>query len=114
MISRSVDEIRKGTWDGRGIIIDIRSNYFSVFEALSPKLGQLESQNAAQIVKFYAYCKAVIDGTRPDGPLTSDADLEFVADNLVNLEITLSSALRIGDAIVQLPKKKLVSELPDD
>jgi hypothetical protein len=35
-IQRQVAAIRAGSWDGRGMFIDIRGNYYSVFEALSP------------------------------------------------------------------------------
>lgn len=49
------DLIKKEKWDGQSLIVDIRSDYFSVFNALSPRIGLLEPGHAALIVNFYAY-----------------------------------------------------------
>jgi hypothetical protein len=106
-VAQEVEAIHNGVWDGRGVIIDIRCNYFSVFEALSPNLGKIDQSFAAKIVNFYAYCKSAIDSTRPDGPMVADADAQFIAENLESIKILLETVLLLGDEIVQFPRKNI-------
>jgi hypothetical protein len=83
------------------MLIDMRSNYYSVFEALSPQLGKLSPDMAAKVVHFYASCKSIMDMTRPDGRMTGDADPEFVKENLVRAEALFVRILALGEAIVR-------------
>jgi hypothetical protein len=100
-IRRQVAAIRAGSWDGRGMFIDIRGNYYSVFEALSPQLGKLEPAMASKVVHFYASCKSIMDMTRPDGRMAGDADPEFVKENLIRAEALFTNILALGDDIVR-------------
>jgi hypothetical protein len=100
-LSRQVADIRAGKWDGRAMFIDIRANYYSVFEALSPQLGKLKPDMAAKVVHFYASCKSVMDITRPDGRMGPGADPEFVKENLIRTEILFVGILAMGAEIVR-------------
>jgi hypothetical protein len=106
------DKIRAGTWQGESYVIDIRMNYFSVFEGLSIDLGLLEPRQLCKIVNFYAYCKSVIDSTRPDGPFADAAVTNEHAGNMLAVENLLKAILNLGDEIVQFPAVGLFH--PDD
>jgi hypothetical protein len=109
-IRQAADGIRAGTWDGRVYIIDIRSDYFSVFHALSSHIGSLQACQAATIVKFYSYCKSGIDSTRPDGPFAAGDVGHFDAmSNMLSLERLFQAILELGDQIAQFPKRQLPS-----
>lgn len=100
-LRRQVAAIEAGTWDGKGMLIDMRSNYYSVFEALSPQLGKLSPGMAAKVVHFYASCKSIMDMTRPDGRMGGDADPEFVKENLVRAEALFTRILALGEEIIR-------------
>lgn len=104
--------IRAGNWGGEQYVIDIRANYFSVYESLSGELGLLKPHDIARIVSFYSYCKSAIDSTRPDGPMSEGAIAKDVQENLVSLEGILSAILILGDDILKLTKKPLPPALP--
>jgi hypothetical protein len=89
--------------------IDIRQNYFAVFDALAPKLGMLSPKKAAIIVNFYAYCKSVIDSTHPDGNLSAGARPEDLSLNIVEVERLMTAVLSLGDEIVQMPELSLAT-----
>ena len=98
------DSIKNDMWNGTSYIIDIRENYFSVYEGLSTKLGMLRPTDTAKIVNFYAYCKSAIDSTRIDGPHAASGDTPESAANMVSVGVLLSAILALGDEIVLLPK----------
>ena len=100
-----VDAIEAGNWDGSTIVIDLRQNYFAVFEGLVGKIGLIKPANAAQIVNFYAYCRSAIDSTYPDGVHALSDQLPEKAENLISLNSLLTAILSLGDEIVALPKK---------
>ena len=100
-VTRQVAAIRAGSWDGRGMLIDIRSNYFSVFEALTPQLGKLKPDLAAKVVHFYASCKSMMDATRPDGRMATSADPKLVQEDLVRTEALLLRILALGGDILR-------------
>jgi hypothetical protein len=100
-IQRQVAAIKAGKWDGKGMLIDMRSNYYSVFEALSPQLGKLSPDMAAKVVHFYASCKSIMDMTRPDGRMSGGADPEFVKENMVRAEVLFMRILALGEDIVR-------------
>lgn len=106
--SEQANHVRTGTWDGQVWFIDIRCNYFSVYEALSSQLGELPPIQVSTIVNFYSYCKAAIDSTRLDGPMATDCRDEDKKSNLLSVEAILHSILQLGDQIVQFPKHGLV------
>ena len=106
--SKIAQDIDKGMWNGVSYIIDIRSNYFTVFEGLVSKLGHLKPQQANQIVNFYAYCKSTIDSTRPDGPHALEPNSAEAALNMVSVSLLLRSVLSLGGEIVKLPKKPIL------
>ncbi len=89
--------------------VDVRQNYFAVFDALAPKLGSIAPNKAAKIVNFYAYCKSAIDSLRPDGNLSVGARPEDLTLNLVEVERLLAAVLFLGDEIVQMPKLPLAT-----
>jgi hypothetical protein len=95
-------------WPITTVVIDIRSNYFSVFEALSHNLGRLKPSQAAKIVNFYAYCKSTIDSALPDGVMVENDDRELAIENLGQIKLLLDTVLCLGDEIVQFPKVSLV------
>ena len=77
------NDVSGGLWDGASYVIDIRENYFSLYEGLSSKLGLLDPDQVVKIVNFYAYCKSAIDSSRPDGPHADDPRSEESASNMV-------------------------------
>lgn len=101
------DRIRAGTWDGTSYVVDIRGNYFGVFEALSADLGLLKPSEVSKIVSFYTYCQSVIDATRPDGPLAEGASQEDSAGNVLGIEGVLMAILVLGREITEFPKRPL-------
>ena len=107
-------EIAAGTWDGRALMIDIRSNYFSVFESLAPQIGQLKPEQVAKIVNFYAYCKSVIDSTRPDGPAAEREYDAFVMAGVFSVEALLRAILTLGDDIAQFPALPIAEREPPE
>ena len=105
--SQIAGAIRDDTWDGTTLIVDIRENYFSVYEGLASKLGMLQPIQAVKIVNFYAYCKSLIDSTRPDGPnAVSDGNI-YASGNMLSVEALLISILHLGDEIIALPSTSL-------
>lgn len=100
-------DIRSGSWDGRSIVIDIRSNYFSVYEAMSADLALLKPKHIVRIVSFYAFCKSAIDSSRPDGPHVETEDEAGKSGNIVSLEGTLMAITELGAQITAFPKRPL-------
>lgn len=94
------------------MVVDIGANYFSVFEALSGQIGRLEPKQVLKIVNFYAFCKAAIDSTRPDGIMSDEDRISVLLENAQNIDLLLDAILRLGDEIVQLPRTPIHSELP--
>jgi hypothetical protein len=109
-IGKIADDIGKGMWNGVSYIIDVRENYFSVYEGLVTKLGLLRPHDASKIVNFYAYCKSAIDSTRVDGPHATNPKSNEAAGNMVSVAALLRSILTLGDEIVQMPKESIVGE----
>lgn len=99
-----VEDLENGRLESAGYVVDIRSDYFSVFHSLASQLGRLKPANASLIVKFYAYCKTIVDGTRPDGVAARERTKPECISALMSLVQLLSVALLIGDSIVQLPR----------
>ncbi len=96
-------DVLNGKWDETVYVIDIRENYFSVYEGIATKLGMLRPTDATKIVNFYAYCKSAIDSTRPDG-VNADSKSPEAAANMVSVSVLLSSILNLGKQIIVLPK----------
>jgi hypothetical protein len=111
-VSEQARLIRLNKWADTQYVIDIRANYFSVYESLSSELGLLTPNQITKIVAFYAYCRPDIDSSRPDGPLQTGANDDDVKGNIISLEGTLSAVLLLGDEIAKLPKKLLPPALP--
>jgi len=81
-------------------VIDIRSNYFHIFESLGENIGKLEPSEVLKIVNFYSYCRAAIDSTRPDGPNhLPEEPMENLAA-LVQLKDILLKIQELGEEIV--------------
>lgn len=99
--------IHDKNWAGRILVIDIRQNYFTVFEGLVDKIGMLKPEYVAKIVQFYAVCRSTIDSTLPDGVHIGSDDKNSAAANIVSIEVLLKRLLSLGDEIVQLPKVPL-------
>jgi hypothetical protein len=108
-VSSIIQNISDGTWNGGSVIIDIRENYFTVFESLAASLGILDPVHVVKIVSFYSYCKSAIDSTRVDGPYSNAGTPEERAANLVSLEASLTNILILGDQIAQFPKRPIPS-----
>ena len=85
-------------------LVDIRENYFIVFENLAASLGKLKSEEAASIVKFYALCRAVVDSVHRDGVVTQISDPAIVLESHKQLKHLIEELLKLGDSIVQFPK----------
>ena len=116
-VSASAEAIRNGTWDGKSLMIDVRENYFSVYEGLAPKIGLLRPEDTTKIVNFYAYCKSLIDSFRVDGPAAAREDDPYVAANILSAEALFQSVLNLGAQIVQLPQLPIhegVQDAPPD
>jgi hypothetical protein len=106
-VSAAAQAIRNETWDGKSLIIDVRENYFSVYEGLAAKLGMLRPCDAAKIVNFYAYCKSLIDSFRIDGPTGQSNHDPYVAAGILSSEALFTAVLNLGGEIVKLPKLPL-------
>jgi hypothetical protein len=107
-VSSILEESVAANWPVTTVVIDIRSNYFSVFESLSHNLGRLKPSQAAKIVNFYAYCKSTIDSTLPDGVMADNENKELAIAHLRQVIQLLDKVLRLGDEIVQFPKVSLI------
>lgn len=93
------------------IIVDLKADYFTVYNALSSQIGRLRPNHALKIVNFYAFCKATIDSTRPDGIMVDEQRMEVLQGNLQVVSMLLDAILRLGDEIVQLPSTRIHGEL---
>jgi len=105
--SNLASEIRKGSWDGTSYVVDIRGSYFTVYHSLVAEMGLLKPVHVSQIVSFYTFCQSVIDATRPDGPLSVDADSDDQEGNILGLEGALMAILLLADEITKFPKVPL-------
>ena len=99
-----VRNIDAGEWDGKTAVIEVRQNYFVVFEALSEKIGYLKPDDVRQIVHFYAYCRSAIDSTRPDGLMAGNVDADERIAQIRHLAMIFQAILALGDAIALKPK----------
>jgi hypothetical protein len=105
--SQQAHKIGEGSWLGISYIVDIRGNYFRAYEAFLPSLSHLPPHQVSKIVTFYAFCESAIDSTRPDGPMANCEDLDDKANSVIDITNVLQTILRLGDEIVQFPKKRL-------
>lgn len=100
-----------GQWEGKTLVVDIRADYFSVFNGLGSRLGDLKPEHVRDIVRFYAYGKSAIDSLRPDGP-HADPDRsgsdELIA-NFQNVRALLRAMLRLGEKIRRFPGEPIAS-----
>lgn len=104
---QAAQSIADGTWAGETWIIDVRANYFTVYEALASSLGHLDPHHLIRIVNFYAYCKSAIDSTRPDGPAASSTDAELLAEGIQLTLALLRSIMALGNEISQFPRSNI-------
>lgn len=93
------------------IIVDLKADYFTVFNGLNAQIGRLKPNQALKIVNFYAFCKAAIDSTRPDGIMVGEDRMDIVRGNLEIVASLLEAILRLGDEIVQMPATPIHGEL---
>lgn len=98
------EAVQKGMWNGASYVIDIRENYFTVYEGMVEKLGLVEPDRVTKIVNFYSYCKSAIDSTRPDGPHAHEVGTEEAAANMVSVHHLLVAIVNLGNEIMQMPK----------
>jgi hypothetical protein len=103
-----IEDLEAGRVTEATYVVDIRSDYLAVSHSLASQLGRLRPGNASLIVKFYAYCKTIVDGTRPDGVAAQAREKSDAIDALHSLVQVMSVTLAIGDMIVQLPKRPIV------
>jgi len=103
-LQRQAAAIRAGAWDGKAFFVDVRADYFAVFNANAANLGILPPGHAAKIVSFYACCKSFIDTSRPDGRMATSPDPVFISENLLRLEGLVDTILALGADIVHLPQ----------
>ena len=104
-------QIEVGMWDGQTAVIEIRQNYFAVFESLSGKIGQLKPAEVRLIVHFYAYCRSAIDSTRPDGLMAGGVSAEERISQIRHLRMIFDAILNLGEQISQLPKQAEVGSM---
>jgi hypothetical protein len=107
-------QVELGSLVEANFVIDIRSNYFSVFESLSNSIGRVDAEKVADIVRFYGLCKTIVDGTRPDGVAAWQQGRISSVESLRALEAGFREALALGDRIVQFPKRPLRPILNSD
>jgi hypothetical protein len=85
-----------------------------VYESLAPQIGHLKPEQVAKIVNFYAYCKSVIDSTRPDGP-TGEREYDvFVMAGIFSVEALLRAVLALGDEIAKFPALPVTQREPPE
>ena len=94
------------------VVVDLKADYFTVYNALSSQIGRLKPNDALKIVNFYAFCKAAIDSTRPDGIMVGETRLDVLHGNLQVVALLIDAILRLGDEIVQLPEMPIHGQLP--
>lgn len=85
-------------------VIDIRQNYFFVFEAIAAKIGQIPASDSRKIVRFYALSRSAIDSAYRDGAMADNDDRNVALENCRQLRGILREILRVGDEVVQIPK----------
>lgn len=107
-VRQLLEELEGGESETVNYVVDIRNDYFTVYNALAYQLGRLKPESSARIIKFYAYCKTIIDGTRPDGIAAQQRDKSESILAMRSLVELLSVVLELGDHIVQLPKNPLL------
>jgi hypothetical protein len=100
-----------GKWEGKSLVVDIRADYFTVFNGLGARLGDLKPEHVRDIVRFYAYAKAAIDSLRPDGPHADPARSgsdELIA-NFESVRALIGAMLILGEQICQFPGEPIAS-----
>ena len=81
--------------------LDLKENYFSIFDALASQLGCLKSVEAAKITQFYTICKVTIHTARSDSPYRGNAkNIRFSAD-------AAEVALQVGEEVMTFPRDAL-------
>ena len=103
--------VRAGSWGGRSYIIDVRSDYFSVYNSLTAELGLLQPDQVQKVVAFYAYCKSAIDSTRPDGPFADGVDQHEALEYFQSLEGLFAAIKMVGEHIITMPKHPIAPAL---
>lgn len=104
-------EMKQNTELVQTVIADIREDYFSVFHALSPKLGLLKPSDGASVVEFYSICKSIKDSCYPDGIMVENQNRELAIANIEQLVVLMREALQVGDQICQISKVSLGIDL---
>lgn len=104
-IGAAASSVRKDAWDGRSITINITQNYFSVFESLGGTISLIEATRLGKIVSFYAYCRALIDGTRIENFADDRSEQLTPSEDILLLEGLIGSIQILGEEIVKMPKK---------
>ena len=82
------------------IVIDVRSNYFHIYESLGDKIGRLDKKFVIKVVNFYSYCKSAIDSTRVDGFNEKIISQHENIRHLEELRDILTAIMQLGDEIV--------------
>lgn len=90
---------QRDDWDGTTYKSDIRSNHFTVFEALASDLGELDGEHAREIVKFYSWCKYALDGLRPDSLVHQSNDKDLKQESIIGLAALVEAILDLGAKI---------------
>ncbi len=78
--------------------LDAKYNYFTVFEALGPRLGELGGEVAAKVVTFYTHMKLILETSR------SESHFRPSAQNFRYLSHMSQVVLDAGDEICKLAK----------
>ena len=115
------NECRNLSSQGRGaemyptFTISVSEDYFSLFNALSPKIGLLDRYQADRIVRFYVLVKAAKENFTSDAPwtkkpVTVNAMLQIIESDIEILRVAYLLGDEIAGFVDRTPKDPLARE----
>jgi hypothetical protein len=78
------------------LTINLRNNYFTIFEASANKIGLLHPYMADRITRFYTYVKAVSENYGSDSPFQQGVTAQQVVEIVESDVQLLQTALTLG------------------
>ncbi|WP_309601344.1 hypothetical protein [Sphingomonas sp.] len=106
----------KGDGPGHWLVIELKENYFSTFEALNSKLGLLDPYFADRIARFYTYAKAVIENYRAGSPfqegVTAEAAVEAFDNDILLLQTVHVLGIHIATFREVKPPPGIIDPFP--
>ena len=99
-------------------MIDLKQNYFAVFEAATSKLGLLHPYWADRIVRFYTFLKAVTENYHPQSPfqngVTAEAAVQVFDSDIMLLHTIIVLGTHIQSARIAVPPEGVLTPFPQE